>query len=96
MNKQPSPSKVIKKEKYWEQWQHPERPPAWAFDFISIHRSTYLAPGYSLLSPMKIVYTLDGGARPAWEREIFATKRDAIDKAKQLAKQYNVFIVDCV
>lgn len=83
--------------------------PPWAHDFISVHApldvsrygpnptytdGTPYYPGYSLMSPMKLVEH-PSCRRPQWEDWHFADKRDAIVAAKWIARQAEVWIVDC-
>lgn len=89
--KKPTPGKVIQREVYWSEVA-PDPLPTWAFDFISVHQHSCDGK-YSLLSPMRLVEP--SGQRPEFEQERFERKAEAVARAKGLAKQYNLFTVDC-
>lgn len=63
------------------------------FDFISIHRDLNIGNHrYTLIAPLCIC---ENGNRPSFESETFATKRDAIKRARQLCKEHKLKLVDC-
>lgn len=104
-HRRPRPGTLYERDSYWQTMEAarvqpagatPDRPaglPAWSFDFISIHHTT--GTGYSLLSPMCIVEQQPQSRRPSWERDKHATKRQAVQAARRLARHHQVFIVDC-
>ena len=64
----------------------------WVFDFVSVHQNSFDGT-FGLCPPMCL--REDNASQVYWEHYKFATKTLAIDFAKWIARQTNVFIVDC-
>jgi len=100
MNK-PNDLRVYKKETYWNRVdkasnrmreQNNGLLADWVFDFVSIHQNQWDS-SFGLCPPMCL--RPDNGLPTYWEHFRFDTKQKAIDFAKWIARQGNVFIVDC-
>jgi len=100
--KRPRDLRVYNRETYWNRVdkasikmreQNNGLLASWVFDFVSIHANCFDGT-FGLCSPLCL--QSKNGERPFWHMFRFATKQAAIDFAKWVARQSNVFIVDCV
>jgi hypothetical protein len=96
--KRPRTGQLFNREDYYEQLEKHRneigtRNVPWAYDFISIHPPCAYST-FGIMAPLMLV-DLTTGKRPEWESERFKTKKEAVKRARELARIHNTFIVDC-
>lgn len=72
------------------------RNPDWAFDFIGLHPDRFTGQ-WSLTSPSCLWEgkESEGQTKPAWQKLSWNRKEYALSFAQSLARQHNVFVIDC-
>jgi hypothetical protein len=94
MNK-PRKAQLFNLDEYWPEVEKDRAEkglPSWCFDFISVH-SSMARSVFTLVSPMMLVDKT--GDRPDFEDDSHPTKKAAIRRARELARQHNTFVVVC-
>lgn len=102
ITRKPKPGALRHKDKHWAQMETLRNPDRmgfkvdWAFDFIGVHKTSFITEKpYSLSAPLCLVDE-KLGTRPPWESQAqFATKKEAIAKAKEIAIIHGIYVVDC-
>lgn len=104
--KTPHTATVYHKDAYWSDiqanwWKEKAYDgaclPRWVNDFVSVHCHKWEsdpAPHWSLCSPMMLVEH-PSCTRPSWESWCFETYKDAIAAAKWIARNAQIWVVDC-
>ena len=91
--RRPKPGTIRRKTAYWDDIERNRPFPPWAFDFVGVHHQD-LTGGYALSAPILLVDPKTS-RRPAWEREQYTTKGEAIKRARNIARRHGIHVLDC-